>query len=66
MINPKQEFEACLAFEINGKNAPDARRCVRDERIALQAAMQRRDSEAIAERAAEARRVRLMWAEVSS
>lgn len=66
MINPKQEFDACLAFEINGENAPDARRCIRDERIALQVAMQRRDSEAIAECAAEARRVRLMWVEVSS
>lgn len=46
--------------------APDARAVIRDERIALHAALQRREPCAkIAARTTEAKRVRLMWAEVA-
>lgn len=50
-------------IEMDGRNAPDLRRMVRDARCDLHAAIQSKDRERIAKRTREAQDLLTMWAD---
>lgn len=59
--NAKTIYNALLAAETDGKNAPDMRRVLSHERQMLHVAMQRGDASAIQAAAEEGARVARMW-----
>ncbi len=61
MMNATTLLNALTRAEVNGRNAPDARRVIRGERETLSAALKSKDPARIAAAMEEARRVAEMW-----
>lgn len=60
-MNANQIVAKLTWEEVDGNNEPDMRRVLRDERMALQGAVQSGDPERVADATREARKVASMW-----